>query len=103
MSRNWTPDPNVHPLPGEAADRIVADAHGVRRETICIYRQHHGIPPGGRMGRPRGSGAWEPDGDPMPGTPGTTDQYIAEAHGVCVATVLRWRRRNGVPPGSHQD
>ena len=91
----WTPSPDLL-QPGEASDRIVADSQGVHRVTVTKYRRRHGIPAGGRMGRPRGAGAWVPaSGIVQPGE--AKDEAVAAAHGVPVSRVLRYRTRHGIP------
>jgi len=94
--RGWVPDER-QPQPGAAghSDEEVAAAHGVTRETVWAYRRRHGIAPGGRRGRPRGTG-WVPDRSPMPGE--ASDVAVAKAHGKHQSTVKRWRARHGVAP-----
>jgi len=96
--RGWAPSPGVAPAPGEASDRIVAEAHGVRRATVGAYRARHGIPAGGVSGRPRGSGAWVPVAGVTPAPGGDTDGAVAEAHGTTAAVVARYRGRLGIAP-----
>lgn len=82
------------PFPGEASDREVGAAHGVSRSVVLRYRRKHGIGASGKAGRPRGAGAWEPSTDPRPGE--APDCAVAEAAGVSVVTVLRYRKRHGI-------
>ena len=91
---SWTPDP-AFIQPGEASDREVANVHGVHRLTVTKYRRRHGIPAGGRMGRPKGSGAWTPaPGRLQPGE--ATDEAVAASQAVPVSRVLRYRARHGI-------
>jgi len=91
---SWTPDP-AFLQPGEASDREVANVHGVHRLTVTKYRRRHGIPSGGRMGRPTGSGAWTPaPGRLQPGE--ATDEAVAASQGVPVSRVLRYRARHRI-------
>jgi hypothetical protein len=83
------PDAEVQPQPGAAADAVVAQAHGVRRETVTRYRRRLGIPSTGRAGRPR----WHPDPDVHPQPGKASDAKVAEAHGVDRKTVAAWRQR----------
>ena len=92
--RAWKP--STAPYPGEASDQAVASAHGVSRDTVVRYRKRHGIAPGGTVGRPLGSGTWEPDPEgPQPGE--ASDERVADAHEVDVRTVRAYRRRHGIP------
>jgi hypothetical protein len=91
---SWTPDPTLL-APGEASDREVANVHNVHRLTVTKYRRRHGIPSGGRMGRPAGSGAWVPaSGRLQPGE--ATDEAVAASQGVPVSRVLRYRQRHAI-------
>lgn len=83
------------PFPGDASDQVVGEAHGVSRSVVLRYRKRHGIPASGKPGRPRGAGAWVPSTDPRPGE--ALDRVVAEAAGVSVVTVLRYRKRNSIP------
>ena len=85
----WQPDPSISPQPGQAADAAVSAAHGVRRETVTLYRRRLGIPAAGRPGRP----AWHPDPSISPQPGEASDRAVAAAHGVNVKTVAKWRRR----------
>ena len=91
---SWTPDP-AFIQPGEASDREVANVHNVHRLTVTKYRKRHGIPSGGRMGRPKGSGAWVPASGRLP--PGEAPAAAgAASQGVPVSRVLRYRARHGI-------
>jgi hypothetical protein len=91
----WTPDP-TRAQPGDASDAAVAAAQGVHRVTVAKYRKRHGIPAGGRMGRPVGSGVWIPAaGRLQPGD--ASDAAVAAAQGVPVSRVIRYRKRHGIP------
>jgi len=96
MSRPWQPLPDL-PQPGIASDRVVAEAHGVHRQTVIAYRRRNGIEGGGQPGRPKGSG-WNPKPDPDLPMPGEApDHTVAKAHEATPTQVLRWRHRRGIP------
>lgn len=87
----WEPLPD-RLQPGEASDRVVAEAQGVDRSVVCRWRHRHGVPAGGRMGRPEGI-RWEPRPDRL--QPGEApDHEVARDQSISVQTVRRWRRRN---------